>query len=190
MGQAEQMSCLGRSDSILTPHLLRQICAEGVLEPWGIHGLGHWARVRETGLRLAAVTGARLPVVELFAVFHDARRINDGHDPGHGARGAALAAALQGNGLRLAPEDFALLQEACAHHTKGWTAGDITVQTCWDADRLDLGRVGITPEPARLCTDAAREPTTLRWAYERARAATVPSWVVAAWGIDVGGGVL
>jgi hypothetical protein len=44
----------GESGSILTPHLLRRICAEGVLEPWGIHGLGHWARVRETGLRLAA----------------------------------------------------------------------------------------------------------------------------------------
>ena len=41
------------------------------------------------------------------------------------------------------------------------------VQTCFDADRLDLARVGKTPDPAVLSTDAAREPETIRWAVER-----------------------
>jgi alkaline phosphatase D len=41
-----------------------------------------------------------------------------------------------------------------------------TLLACWDADRLDLGRAGITPVPERLCTDAARE--LLAWAHERA----------------------
>ena len=27
------------------------------------------------------------------------------------------------------------------------TEADITIQTCWDSDRLDLGRVGMMPEP-------------------------------------------
>ena len=37
----------------------------------------------------------------------------------------------------------------------------------WDADRLDLGRVGIRPAPKRLCTDAARAPEVVLAAYVR-----------------------
>ena len=124
--------------------------------PWnGIHGVSHWARVRETGLRLAAPNGASPAVVELFAFFHDACRLNDGWDPEHGRRGAALAAALRGTLIHLTDKEFSLLQTACIDHTKGLTAADITIQTCWDADRLDLARVGIVPDPARLCTHYA-----------------------------------
>jgi hypothetical protein len=41
---------------------------------------------------------------------------------------------------------------------------DPTVQTCWDADRLDLGRVGIKPHPDFLSPFAAKliEPA-YRW---------------------------
>ena len=45
--------------------------------------------------------------------------------------------------------------------------GDATVLTCWDADRLDLGRVGIRPDPKYLCTPAARDPEMLASAYLR-----------------------
>jgi uncharacterized protein len=41
------------------------------------------------------------------------------------------------------------------------------VQTCWDADRLDLGRVGKRPDPRRLCTPAARDRDVIEWAYRR-----------------------
>ena len=41
------------------------------------------------------------------------------------------------------------------------------MQVCWDADRLDLGRVGYMPHPSRLCTPAARDAELIRWAYER-----------------------
>ena len=52
--------------------------------PWdGIHGVSHWARVLENGRRLSEITGARTHVVELFAVFHDSQRINEGIDDGH-----------------------------------------------------------------------------------------------------------
>ncbi len=104
----------------------------------GIHGIAHWLRVRDNGLRLAALTGARADVVGLFAVFHDSRRMNDGHDPEHGARGAALARSLAGSAFELAPGDLELLMAACRGHSDGLTAGDVTVLTCWDADRLDL----------------------------------------------------
>jgi hypothetical protein len=53
--------------------------------PWdGIHGIPHWARVLENGRRPSEVTGARIRVVDLFAVFHDSRRVNEGFDDGHG----------------------------------------------------------------------------------------------------------
>ena len=62
--------------------------------PWdGVHGVGHWARVLENGLRLAGQTGVNVEVVQLFAVFHDSRRINEGVDDGHGQRGGGLGQA-------------------------------------------------------------------------------------------------
>jgi uncharacterized protein len=133
----------------------------------GIHGVAHWERVRENGLRLSGLTGARTDVIEFFAYFHDACRLNDGRDPEHGARGAELARLLAGSAFDLDSEGVGLLVEACAGHTHGTAAAEITVATCWDADRLDLARVGTWPRPERLCTDAARDPAIIDWACER-----------------------
>jgi uncharacterized protein len=105
--------------------------------------------------------------VVLFAVFHDSQRLNESVDPGHGRRGAGLAGSLRGEAFHLSDHDFALLETACAYHTDCLTNGDITVQTCWDADGLDLGRVGIVPDPRYLCTPAAKESEFLSLAYER-----------------------
>jgi uncharacterized protein len=41
------------------------------------------------------------------------------------------------------------------------------MQTCWDADRLDLGRVVIVLDPRHLCTAAAKGPEVLTWSDER-----------------------
>ncbi len=150
--------------------------------PWtGVHGAIHWARVMETGWRLAELTGARPHVVELFAVFHDARRLNEHSDHDHGRRGAELAVQLRGSSFELSDGDFALLHEACSLHTDGLTDGDTTVQTCWDADRLDLGRVGITPEPRYLCTAAAKSQEMIRWADARACDDFVPVFARETW---------
>src|SRR5262245_19305144 len=99
----------------------------------GFHGVVHWARVLENGLRLAESTGANAAVVQLFAVFHDSRRENEGTDPAHGRRGANLAAELRGRLFELPDADFELLYRACEWHTEGRTDPDLTVQTCWDA---------------------------------------------------------
>lgn len=56
---------------------------------------------------------------------------------------------------------------ACEKHSDGLTDADITVQVCWDADRLDLGRVGVRPHARYLCTDAAKSPSVIEWAYGR-----------------------
>ena len=41
-------------------------------------------------------------------------------------------------------------------HTVGQRPDCITINTCWDADRLDLGRVGITPDSKYLFNAEAK----------------------------------
>lgn len=136
--------------------------------PWhGTHGVSHWTRVRETGLRLAEKTGANPHVVELFAYLHDSKRQNEGRDPGHGARAAEFVCTLQGSIIDLLDHELELLLYACTYHTDGLIEADVTVQTCWDADRLDLGRVGIRPQARYLCTPAARDAEMIQWAFAR-----------------------
>jgi uncharacterized protein len=161
--------------------IIHQILVDYALPIRGDHGIVHWARVLENGRRLAAATGAKIEVVTLFALFHDSRRVNEYTDFGHGHRGAELARSLRGTLVHLNDEAFDLLYEACRLHTSSLTEGDITLQVCWDADRLDLGRVGITPEPDRLCTDAARE--LISWASARATLGYEPAFIACEWGI-------
>ena len=168
---------------MITRALLEEILCRYVLPPNGVHGFTHWARVIENGFRIAEQTGADMKIVQLFAVFHDSRRVNETMDEAHGRRGAELAASLCGSSFHLSESALELLMNACSYHTDGLTAADITVQTCWDADRLDLGRAGITPKPDFLCTDAARDPALIQWADERSRQRYVPDLVRTDWGL-------
>ena len=118
--------------------LIKKILASYPLAIDGRHGPAHWARVYENGLRLAEITGAKIEVVAIFAVMHDCRRTTESKNYHHGQNAADFAFTLRGSELQLGPDDFRLLYTACAGHAEGGTEGDITVQTCWDADRLDL----------------------------------------------------
>jgi len=151
----------------------------------GDHGVAHWARVLENGLRLAEETGANVEVVSLFALLHDSRRIHEVTDPEHGPRAATFADGLRGNVFDLDDHEFRLLFRACEGHTHERTHPDITIQTCWDSDRLDLGRVGIMPYPSRLCTEIAKRQETIKWADGRASFGVVPTFVLEDWGIDL-----
>jgi uncharacterized protein len=164
------------------PDILREILSRYSLPVRGYHGILHWARVLENGVRLAPLNGAKLDVIKLFAVFHDSCRTNDSRDDDHGVRAAEFVRSLRGTLVQLCDSDFDLLFEACRLHTEGRTEGDITLQTCWDADRLDLGRVGIVPQVSRLCTDAAR--ALLGWAHKRAIGGHEPTFVAREWAID------
>jgi len=166
---------------MISPELIQAIRMQYQL-PWnGLHGPKHWARVMENGLKLTSLTGAQTEVVELFAVFHDACRINEDWDENHGSRGADLAGIFRGKYFDLNDQDFIALKVACRLHTAGFTEGDVTVLTCWDADRLDLGRVGIYPDKRYLCTAAAKQPEILAWANERASSEFVPEFVDTHW---------
>jgi uncharacterized protein len=132
-----------------------------------LHGEGHWRRVTAAGLALLPETPAADPaVVFLFAVFHDSMRFNDGHDPLHGPRGAALAGELRGEAFDLDDAKMELLSFACEEHTNGGVGSDPTVGVCWDADRLNLWRVGIRPDPRLLSTGAARNGGRIKWARD------------------------
>lgn len=132
-------------------------------------------------MRLTDETGANRKVVELFAFFHDSQRHNDGGDIGHGHRGAEYANYLRGDYFELSDDEFDLLFVACRDHTDVTHHDDVTIQTCWDSDRLDLGRVGMTPDPYYLNTDAAKRKSTIDWANSRASFEVVPDIISDIW---------
>ena len=124
------------------------------LGPYSLHGPDHWQRVERNGLDLATHSGADVLVVRLFAVLHDSNRQNESHDPEHGKRAAEWAKQLRAEGrLELPDAAFDLLCYAMVWHDKGFTSDDPTVGTCWDADRLDLPRVGVRPAAKYMSTE-------------------------------------
>ena len=164
--------------------LVHEILKEYPLSRQNMHGIAHWARVLENGRRLAERIRVNAEVVELFAVFHDSRRVTVRSDPAHGLRGANFAAKLRGGLFDLSDDDFDLLFVACAGHTDRPTDDDPTVQTCWDADRLDVGRAGATIEPLWLgeaTVDDHQE--IIEWADRRATNRVIPDLIHQDWGI-------
>ena len=133
----------------------------------GTHGIAHWERVRQNGSMLSKHTGADGNIVELFAFLHDCCREDNGGDPDHGIRAANFAKSLHGKSLKMSDSNFKLLYEACKYHAKGRTKADITVMTCWDADRLDLWRTGIRPNPKLLCTPYAKKRNVIEICCQR-----------------------
>lgn len=116
--------------------------------PRSVHGPSHWHNVEDVGLKIANLTGADKDVVRLFAVFHDARRLSNDHNPYHGVRAGDYLIQARGRLFDLDDARFELLLNAVTLHADGFTAKDITIGTCFDADRLDLRRIGIEPDPA------------------------------------------
>ncbi len=153
-------------DSFITAELLTKIKQQYQLNWYGTHGIMHWHRVYINGIKLSAQEGVNTRVVQLFSVFHDACRENEHRDRNHGKRGAKLAMRLR-KYCPLDDNEFALLTIACEQHTGAWDHENITVQACFDTDRLDLGRVGIFPDAKRLCTPMAKMSETIEWAYSR-----------------------
>ncbi len=129
------------------------------------HGISHWERVKKIGTYLAKHTKADLEIVNLFAYFHDSKRENEGHDPKHGFRASLFIKELHSKGvLNLSEKQLNQLTFSCEYHSNSKIkSNDITTQTCWDADRLDLCRMGIIPDPSLLNTAIAKEEKTIEF---------------------------
>ena len=154
--------------SIITLELLAHIKKHYRLNWMGTHGIMHWHRVYMNGVKLSTQDGVNDRVVQLFSIFHDSQRKNEHWDRKHGKRGAKLAIKLR-NYVPLDDVEFELLVTACELHTNTMDHDNITVQACFDSDRLDLGRVGHYPDPNRLCTAMAKDETIIKLAYHRSR---------------------
>lgn len=133
----------------------------------GFHGIEHWLRVLINGRLIASRAGADIEVVEHFALLHDVMREDEDTDIQRGNRAAAFVKLVAGDWVHLNPDQLDQLVEACRYHSMRRLTHDVTIQTFWDADRLDLGRVGKRPHPTYLDTNVAREPSFLEAAYKR-----------------------
>lgn len=135
----------------------RRTLAQFRLDVLGTHGLPHWRRTYRNGILIAkADSKIDLEIVTLFALLHDSQRDNEYDDPMHGVFGAQFAEKLAHEGLLgLDEERLTILKAAITDHPRGavlegeyW--GQRTIQACWDADRLDLPRIGVEPDPRYL----------------------------------------
>jgi uncharacterized protein len=119
------------------------------LDPaWTKHGPNHWLQVEKNAVMLAKKTiGCDIEVARRFALLHDCRRQNEGSDPELSDKGI----------LCLDPGQLAKLEFAMTHHNGGQVSGDPTIGVCWDADRLDLPRVGTRPDIDLMSTRHAKE---------------------------------
>lgn len=142
--------------------LFKRIRDNFALNPKGDHGQGHWLRVYRNALKIASYCDIQSSVFEYFALLHDSMRLDEFEDHGHGQRALMYGRYLINEGLiRLDAEDQNRLLYACANHTKPDSSdrlyNDIVVQICWDADRLDIGRVGIIPDPKYFFTQYGQQ---------------------------------
>lgn len=136
----------------------------------GIHGLKHWERVRENAEYLCSYNGGDVFVAQLFAYLHDCCRESDGADPEHGLRAAEYAEYLwEGKVLTISEPQLHQLTTACELHERGRLSEDPTIAACWDADRLDLGRVAVRPNVKYLSSERAQRSAVIAWAYTRSR---------------------
>lgn len=131
------------------------------------HGPDHWARVCVHGHAVARSLAVDPLIAHIFAWVHDSQREDEGIDPEHGLR-AANFVADQRSALFSFLDDGQVeqLKHACRLHSDGMTEAEAVVQSCWDADRLDLWRVGIEPHPTRLCTPYAKQRQVIEAAQD------------------------
>lgn len=150
------------------------------------HGPRHWRDVARVGLALWAdgvdITLDDLTVVLLFAMLHDTQRHNEFEDPQHGQRAADVASRLGNSGRLLdwLDGDRAVrLHDALIGHDQGVTMDpydDVAIATCWDADRLTLWRVGITPDAKYLSTSQAKAAGALIASHRLVTGTEDPTW--------------
>lgn len=129
------------------------------------HGPRHWRDVARVGMRVGQDVGLDPDLFQLvfvFAAVHDTQRLNEFDDPDHGQRAAEMLSQIKLRGVYA--DDRTRLKRAIELHDTDpsfkYTSLDTIcvslVATCWDADRLTLGRVGIQPEREFMSTEAVR----------------------------------
>lgn len=161
----------GRDARAYSKKFLRLLMDDFKLDQHSPHGAAHWMRVMRNGLDIARhVDDVDTKVLRLFAILHDSQRVGEFRDIDHGFRGAMAALTMEGqpDTFTLDEDQMNLLVEALTFHSDGFISDNPTVAACWDADRLDLLRVGISPDPEYLCLDYSKRFETIYAANKRA----------------------
>lgn len=123
------------------------------------HGFTHMRNVEAFGDLMAKRTeGVDNDVVHWFAYLHDIERKADNGDPDHGKRVPEFIDIIRNTYLiDLTNEQIDKLKKACELHTDTHKTGDPTIDVCFDADRLDLPRIGIKTDPSKMATKLGME---------------------------------
>jgi len=137
--------------------LVNRVLRDSTVHFGGVHGPDHWGRVTENALAIAKAEGSDQRIAMLFGLLHDCQRRSDYEDKGHGRRAAEYAKTIRYMMPKLTNKQFAKLLHALKWHDDQIHTKDRDIAACWDADRLDLPRVGILPEPEYLNTDTGKE---------------------------------
>ena len=144
-----------------------------------MHGEAHWRGVAWAGLRIQKLSPCiKRDAVIAFAVLHDCRRETDDWDPEHGDRAARVAIRSRPLRRLIGAEGREIVAEACRLHERGLTRpGSLTIGACWDADRVNLVRLGFRLDP-RYFTVLSSEDGTLGAVAEEARliVSNPPGW--------------
>jgi hypothetical protein len=152
--------------------------------PYGIHGIGHAARVliwaNLVGEQLRASGGAlSIEAVRWAAVLHDVARLSDGWDRGHGARSADWVLENRDNLPFILPNElFEQVLLCCRWHEI--TDEDIPTMTpelicIKDADGLDRVRINDL-NPDYLRSEAARLLVSQAWSLYHATELADDPW--------------
>ena len=155
--------------NVFTQPFFDHLVGQFQLDPFGNHGIEHWLRVLINGREIAKRISVNLKVIELFALIHDCRRWNELEDSLHGQRAAEFCDTLKNRWFAFDDTDLRLLRTACRYHTNENFHPNATVQACWDADRLDLGRIGIRPSKERLGAYLEKHDDLVQAAIARSR---------------------
>lgn len=147
------------------------------------HGLDHWCRVIDNGLRLSAITpNVDRDVIIAFGFLHDSGRTHDEHCEVHGKVAGVYVMRELDVLIPLTNEQKLMVSIACINHTSAqpgeFPLYDETLLTCFDADRLDLWRVGILPCNKYLFTDAAKTYDFQLISNTMAENRSIPSWAL------------
>lgn len=148
----------------MNSNLLKLVSSQFKLDISGDHGASHWKRVEKIGLYISReYKEADKKVIRLFSLLHDSKRENEFDDPQHGKRAAGYAKELYNQSLlNISEPQLTKLIYACEHHNdRNAKSEDITIQICWDSDRLDLIRLAMLPDETFLFTKIAKQKKSL-----------------------------
>ena len=147
------ISLLSNDDISFDYKELRRYCLNRWPKDLGAtHGIEHWDRVARFG-RVLYEVGVDMNVVTAFAYLHDSERKDNCEDINHGKRASKLIDTIRTSLLsELNDKQITKLKQACELHTIKHRTGDITIDACFDADRMDLLRIGIKPSPNKMAT--------------------------------------